>query len=138
MPASRYSTPTGICTREPLSRERVLEGVIAVADAGEAGSLTIRSLAQHLGVQPMAIYYHVANKGEVLDGILDLVFSEIDLPSTDGDWRTEMARRAYSARRVLDVTRGRSRSYSQEPLPARPPCAITTQLSDPCVPPASP
>ena len=87
--------------RQPLSRERVLTGAIAVADAGGAGALTIRSLAQHLGVQPMAIYYHVANKGEILDGILDLVFSEIDLPSPEGDWQIEMARRAHSARRVL-------------------------------------
>ena len=49
----------------------------------------------------MALYYHVANKGEILDGILDLVFGEIELPSVGGEWRTEMVRRAQSARRVL-------------------------------------
>lgn len=49
----------------------------------------------------MAIYYHVANKGEILDGILDLVFGEIELPSVTGEWRTEMARRAHSARSAL-------------------------------------
>ncbi len=49
----------------------------------------------------MALYYYVANKREILDGILDAVFSEIDLPAIGGDWRTEMARRAHSARRVL-------------------------------------
>ncbi len=87
--------------RVPLSRERVLSGALTVADAGGAGSLTIRSLAEHLGVKPMAIYYHVANKGEILDGILDLVFSEIELPKAGGNWRDEMARRAHSARRVL-------------------------------------
>lgn len=87
--------------RVPLSRERVLRGALAVADAGGFSSLTIRSLAEHLGVKPMAIYYHVTNKGDILDGILDLVFSEIELPVAGGDWRTEMARRAHSARAVL-------------------------------------
>ena len=87
--------------RAPLSRERVLRGAVAVADAGGIGSLTIRSLAQHLGVKPMSVYHHVANKDEILDGIVDLVFSEIELPSAGGDWREQMRRRATSARRVL-------------------------------------
>jgi AcrR family transcriptional regulator len=87
--------------RETLSRERVLRGAVAIADAAGLGSLTMRSLAQELGVKPMALYYHVANKDEILDGIVDLVFSEIELPSADGDWRSEIVRRANSARRVL-------------------------------------
>ncbi len=56
----------------------MLRGAVAVADAGGIGSLTIRSLAHELGVKPMSVYYHVANKDEILDGIVDLVFSEID------------------------------------------------------------
>ena len=87
--------------RVPLSRDRVLRGAVAIADAAGIGSLTMRSLAQELGVKPMALYYHVANKDEILDGIVDLVFSEIELPSADGDWRSEIVRRANSARRVL-------------------------------------
>jgi len=87
--------------RVPLTRERVLLGAMAVADAGGVASLTIRSLAAHLSVKPMALYYHVANKDEILDGIVDLVFTEIELPSLEGDWRSEMARRANSARQVL-------------------------------------
>ncbi|MER5324936.1 TetR/AcrR family transcriptional regulator [Streptosporangium roseum] len=87
--------------RVPLSRERVLRAAVAVADAGGLGSLTIRSLAHELGVKPMSVYYHVSNKDEIFDGIVDLVFSEIELPSPDGDWRSEMRRRATSARRVL-------------------------------------
>ena len=87
--------------REPLSWDRVLAAAVVVADAEGYGSLTIRSLASHLGVQPMALYYHVANKGEILDGILDLVFGEIEIPSVTGEWRTEMARRAHSARSAL-------------------------------------
>ena len=75
--------------RPRLSRERVLEGAMAVADEGGIDALTIRSLAQTLGVKPMSVYYYVANKDEILDGIVDLVFSEIDLPTADGDWRTQ-------------------------------------------------
>src|SRR6266545_2000483 len=87
--------------RPRLSRERVLRGAVAVADAGGIDSLTIRSLSQSLGVKPMSVYYYVANKDEILDGIVDLVFSEIELPAADGDWRAEIRRRADSARRVL-------------------------------------
>jgi AcrR family transcriptional regulator len=87
--------------RVPLSRERVLSGALTVADAEGVGSLTMRLLAEHLGVKPMAIYHHVANKGEIVDGLVDLVFSEIELPSTSGAWRSEMRRRASSARQVL-------------------------------------
>lgn len=87
--------------RVPLSRERVLSGAVAVADTGGIGSLTIRSLAQQLGVKPMSVYHYVANKDEILDGIVDVVFTEIEQPSVMGDWRSEMSRSAISARRVL-------------------------------------
>jgi AcrR family transcriptional regulator len=95
------SVGDGQADRVPLSRDRVLSGAIAVTDAGGLGSLTIRSLANELGVKPMSVYHYVANKDEILDGIVDLVFGEIDLPVVDGDWRAEMQRRANSARRVL-------------------------------------
>ncbi|MDQ1711649.1 MAG: hypothetical protein QOE45_1099 [Frankiaceae bacterium] len=87
--------------RAPLSRERVLRGAVAVADAGGLAGLTIRSLAQELGVKPMAVYHYVANKGEILDGIVDIVFGEIELPVPGGEWRAEIQRRAVSARQVL-------------------------------------
>src|SRR3954452_13228306 len=87
--------------RPRLSRDRVLRAALAVADAGGLEALTIRSLAQELGVKPMSVYYHVANKSEIIDGIVDLVFGEIKLPALDGDWRAEMRRRAASARSVL-------------------------------------
>ncbi len=87
--------------RTPLSRDRVLGGALAVADRGGLESLTIRSLADELGVRPMSVYYHVANKSEIIDGIVDLVFGEIELPAADGDWRGGMRRRAASAREVL-------------------------------------
>jgi AcrR family transcriptional regulator len=87
--------------RPPLSRERVLRGAVAIADENGIAALTMRSLAHELGVKPMALYYHVANKAQILDGIVDLVFSEIELPHLDGDWRAEITRRSNSARRVL-------------------------------------
>ena len=87
--------------RARLSRDRVLRGAVAVADAGGIAALTIRSLATELGVKPMSVYHHVANKDEILDGIVDIVFSEIELPEPGGDWREEMRRRAASAREAL-------------------------------------
>jgi AcrR family transcriptional regulator len=79
----------------------VLRGAVSVADAGGIAALTIRSLAVELGVKPMSVYHHVANKDEILDGIVDIVFSEMELPRVDGDWRAELRRRASSARKVL-------------------------------------
>jgi AcrR family transcriptional regulator len=87
--------------RPPLSRERVMRGAVTIAGESGIGSLTIRSLAQALGVKPMSLYHYVANKDEILDGIVDLVFSEIDLPALEGAWRPELHRWAHSARLVL-------------------------------------
>ncbi|MEP6648535.1 MAG: TetR/AcrR family transcriptional regulator [Lapillicoccus sp.] len=79
----------------------MLRSAVEIADAGGIAALTIRSLAHELGVKPMSVYYHVANKDEILDGIVDIVFGEIELPRIGGDWRAEMRRRAHSARSVL-------------------------------------
>ena len=89
--------------RVPLSRERVLQTAIAIADSSGSSALTMRSLAQALQVKPMAVYHHVANKEEILDGIIDLVFSEIDLPPADVDWKAAMRQRAIAARNVLSL-----------------------------------
>ena len=98
MPTRTTNSPQ---QRAPLSRERVLQAAVAIADGGGIGALTIRSLAHHLGVKPMSVYHHVANKDEILDGIVDLVFTEIELPAAHDDWRTQMRRRATSAREAL-------------------------------------
>lgn len=79
----------------------MLEGAVAIADADGITALTIRSLAQHLGVKPMSLYYYVANKSEILDAIVDVIFTEIDLPSGDGGWRSQIRVRANSMRSVL-------------------------------------
>ena len=83
-------------TRTQLSRQRVLTTALAVADDGGLAKLTIRSLAERLGVKPMSLYHYVANKEEILDGLVDLVFAEIEVPEPTGDWRAEMTRRALS------------------------------------------
>lgn len=74
---------------------------MTLADAGGLEALTIRSLARELGVKPMAVYHHVAGKAEILDGIVDMVFGEIQTPPPGAPWREAMRRRAHSARRVL-------------------------------------
>ncbi len=87
--------------RVPLSRERVLHTAIQLADQGGIESLSMRKLGQELGVEAMAMYYHFANKDDIIDGIVDLVFSEIDLPAAGADWRAAMRQRAISVRDAL-------------------------------------
>ncbi len=87
--------------RVPLTRERVLQTALRLADQGGLESLSMRKLGQELGVEAMALYYHFANKDEVLDGIVDLVWAEIDFPVAGDEWRTAMRRRAISVRDVL-------------------------------------
>ena len=94
--------------RVPLSRERVLRAAIAIADEGGIESLTMRRLAEKLGAEAMSLYYHVANKEAVLDGVVDVILGEIDEvvstidgPSAEDDWRTAMRTRILAARGVL-------------------------------------
>jgi AcrR family transcriptional regulator len=87
--------------RVPLSRERVLRAAVALADDSGLESLTMRKLGEVVRVEAMSLYNHVANKGDLLDGMVDLVFSEIHLPSAGVDWKTAMRQRAISAREIL-------------------------------------
>jgi AcrR family transcriptional regulator len=94
-------TKRKIATRKPLSSARVLQAAVALADEAGLDGFSMRGLAQELGVVPMALYKHVANKEELLDGMVDIVFSEIELPSGDLDWKSTMRRRAISTREAL-------------------------------------
>jgi AcrR family transcriptional regulator len=87
--------------RSALSRDRVLRAALAQADKGGLEGLTIRNLADALGAAPMALYRHVANKDDLIDGLVDLVFAEIELPPSGVDWKTAMRRRAISLRDAL-------------------------------------
>ncbi len=93
---ARASAATG-----PLTRERVLRTALALADEHGLDWLSMRKLGQALGVEAMSLYHHVANKEDLIDGMIDLVFAEIELPSQDDGWKTAMRRRALSARQVL-------------------------------------
>jgi AcrR family transcriptional regulator len=88
--------------RTPLSRERVLRAAIALADERGAQELTMRKLAQALGVEAMSLYNHVASKDDLLDGMVDIVFGEIEAPAPGGDWKAELRRRAVSTREALN------------------------------------
>jgi AcrR family transcriptional regulator len=94
-------TKRKIATREPLSRARVLQAGVALADQVGLEAFSMRALAQELGVVPMALYKHVANKDELLDGMVDIVFGEIELPPAELDWRSAMRSRALSTREAL-------------------------------------
>ncbi|MFC8301624.1 TetR/AcrR family transcriptional regulator, partial [Micromonospora orduensis] len=87
--------------RTPLTRERILLAAVALADAAGIQALSMRNLAQDLGVVPMALYKHVANKDELLDGMIDVVVGEIDPPRDDLDWKRSVRLRILSARQML-------------------------------------
>jgi AcrR family transcriptional regulator len=74
---------------------------MGIADAGGLDELTMRRLAQALNVEAMSLYHHVPNKDAILDGMVDLVFDEIESPRTDVDWKTALRRRTASVRDVL-------------------------------------
>jgi AcrR family transcriptional regulator len=87
--------------RIPLSRERVLRAAIAVADSGGIETLTMRNLAEKLRVEAMSLYYHVANKDDILNGIIDIVASEVVVPTLSEDWKSNIRRSSISAHEVL-------------------------------------
>jgi AcrR family transcriptional regulator len=89
--------------RAPLTRERVLRAALALADEGGHEALSMRNVGKKLGVEAMSLYNHVANKEDILDGLVDIVFSEIAVPSPgEVDWKTAMRKRAISVREALN------------------------------------
>jgi len=93
--------PSEARSRRRLSRDRVLRTAITHADAGGLKALTMRTLADMLEVTPMALYRHVADKEDLVNAMVDAVFTEIGVPSGGGDWKTAMRRRAISVRDAL-------------------------------------
>lgn len=84
-----------------LSRSQVLRAALEIADRAGLASVTMQRVATALGAEPMSLYRHVANKDDLLDGLIDLVFAEIALPAGDEPWRAALRRRAVSLRQVL-------------------------------------
>src|SRR5215813_12714123 len=100
---ARLMPPTGhtAVRRAPLSRDQVLRAAVALADEGGIGALSMRKLGEAVGVEAMSLYNHVASKGDLLDGMVDLVFGEVEVPTPGDDWRAAMRQRAFSMRLVL-------------------------------------
>ena len=92
---------TNADTRTPLSRDRILQAAVNLADREGLGALTMRRLGAELGVEAMSLYKHVSSKHDILDGIVELVVSRIETPDNAAHWRDAMRRRAHSAREVL-------------------------------------
>lgn len=101
MPASPRAGTKAPTARLPLSRDRILAQALEIADECGLGAITMREVASRLGVEAMSLYNHVANKDDILDGMVDLVAAQIDLPDDAVDWRDAMRRRAVSAHEVF-------------------------------------
>jgi len=109
--AARRRAPragTANARREPLTRDRVLRAAVDLADESGIDALTVRRLAEQLGVEAMSLYYHVPNKEAILDGIVDLVFTEVEeqvggfaVPETDAAWQATLRTRILGAREVM-------------------------------------
>jgi AcrR family transcriptional regulator len=94
-------TQTKAASSTPLSRERIVSAAVALADAEGFESLSMRKLAEELDAAPMSLYRHVANKDELLDGMIDLVFGEAEVRSSQPNWKAEMRERAFATRSAL-------------------------------------
>jgi AcrR family transcriptional regulator len=101
MPGPKKQKPSNSAERKPLSHERILGAALALADKQGLEALSMRNLAAKLGVKAMSLYKYVANKDELLDGLVDILFGEIECPPETTPWREAMRLRAFSMRRVL-------------------------------------
>lgn len=90
-------------TRLPLSRERIFAAAMEIADEHGVGAVTMREVAAHLKVEAMSLYNHVANKDDILDGMVDMVIEQFELPANPGNWRDAMRSRAISAHRLFGI-----------------------------------
>lgn len=95
------TSPPARAPRNTLSRDRIIAAAKKIADDEGLDAVTIRRIAAELGVKAMAVYHHVTNKDEILDELIDLVFSEVEAPAISGPWRDELARRCRSMREAL-------------------------------------
>jgi AcrR family transcriptional regulator len=87
--------------RAPLTRDRVVRAALELADEGGTEALTMQRIGRRLGVEAMSLYRHVRNKDDILDGIVDLVFAEIEQPADRSNWRTVLRAQAISTRAAL-------------------------------------
>jgi len=88
--------------RAPLTRERILNTALALADKSGLDSVSMRQVAKGLGVEAMSLYNHVANKDDILDSLVELVVSQMSVPSPDTEWKEALRERAYTVRKILN------------------------------------
>ncbi|WP_064442395.1 TetR/AcrR family transcriptional regulator [Hoyosella altamirensis] len=98
MSPRRSSAPA---RRARLSRDRIVEAAMALADEDGSASFSMRKLAERLQVEAMSLYHHFPGKDQILDGMVDAVFSEMEVPFGEPDWKAAMRGRALSARAVM-------------------------------------
>jgi AcrR family transcriptional regulator len=96
-------------TRLPLSRDRILKAALELVDERGLQELTMRKLGQQLGFEAMSLYNYVSNKEDVIDGMLELVLAETDLPSTADDWASAVRESAVSVHAALQRHRWAAR-----------------------------
>ncbi len=94
-------TDTEPVRREPLTRDRVLAAAVALADEAGIEAVSMRKLGSELGVEAMSLYNHVANKEDILDGMVDRIVGEIDIPSAGPDWKQSFRSHVLAAREVM-------------------------------------
>ena len=99
--AGTAATAATAVRRERLNRDRVLQAAVALADESGIGAVSMRGLAKELGVVPMALYKHVADKDELLDGMVDVVIGEFESADSDQDWKGRIRQRILAARRAV-------------------------------------
>jgi AcrR family transcriptional regulator len=99
--ASSTAKPSARRSRAPLSRAKLIDAAVALADQDGIAELSMRRLAVAVGVEAMSLYNHVANKDELLDGMVERVMGQVDVPVQEGPWQSELRRRALSLHEVL-------------------------------------
>ena len=113
-------TPTALPgKRPPLTRATVLAAAVALADTSGIETLSMRNLARDLGVVAMALYKHIANKEELLDGMVEAVIAEFDPPAQTGDWAADLRERILSARRTMLRHPWAAQVFAGRPAPTR-------------------
>src|SRR6478672_746410 len=93
--------PTEVANRAPLNLERALQVALVIADDDGLEAVTMRRLARELGVEAASLYHHVNGKDQILDGLVDVVAAEIELPKPSTDWRETVSQRAHHTRASL-------------------------------------
>lgn len=101
MPVTKKKKTRKSPERKPLSRDRILRAALALADKQGLEALSMRNLAAELSVEAMSLYKHVANKDDMLDGLVEIILREMEMPAADTPWREAMRRRAWSKRRTI-------------------------------------